>query len=31
MSIDKFQLLRNVGQFDNVSAAQISCGKLTLI
>lgn len=31
MSIDKFQLLRNVGQFDNVSAAQLACGKLTLI
>ncbi len=31
MSIDKFQLLRNVGQFDNVSAAQLPCGKLTLI
>lgn len=32
MSVDRIQLLRNIGQFDNVSSgAQLACGKLTLI
>lgn len=32
MTVDRIQLLRNIGQFDNVSSgAQLACGKLTLI
>jgi len=32
MFVDRFQLLRNVGQFDNVATGpQLSFGKLTLI
>ncbi|MXN54210.1 hypothetical protein GR158_24220, partial [Shinella sp. AETb1-6] len=32
MAVDRIQLLRNIGRFDNVSSgAQLACGKLTLI